>query len=147
MREREPGNQYKVLFKAAAERLRDAELMRTFLDRIVRWMECRALMGPICVNVEERIRAAGDEPWVDEGGISGVILLSTSHVALHTWPLGEKAVLDAYSCRPYDLDILRDALRLHYDPHTMTIYDLSNALEWDACNTGVTNEALDGEGT
>lgn len=134
MRDREPGTHCKVLFKADVELLRSSELMKKFLVLVVKRMDCRVLAGPICVNVEERIREAGDEPWVDEGGISGVLLLSTSHVAMHTWPLREKAVLDAYSCRPYSRDLLIDALRLHYNPHTMTIYDLSNALEWDDRN-------------
>jgi S-adenosylmethionine/arginine decarboxylase-like enzyme len=38
----------------------------------------------------------------DEGGISVVALISTSHIAIHTWPSVGFFMFDLVSCRPFD---------------------------------------------
>ena len=47
------------------------------------------------------------EPFEDEGGVTGIGVLSTSHCAVHTWPLRSFFVMDVYSCRDFDVDIVR----------------------------------------
>lgn len=66
------------------------------------------------VNPEilERVKATGN--FEDEGGISTIQVISTSHITLHAWPLQNYFALDAFSCKDYDaqkaLDIIRKTL-------------------------------------
>ncbi len=49
------------------------------------------------------------------GGVTGVLLLTESHVAVHTWPERESCTIDAFTCgeaEPRDVvRVFREALR------------------------------------
>lgn len=38
----------------------------------------------------------------DEGGITGVVVISTSHMSIHCWPLQKFFSLDVFSCKSFD---------------------------------------------
>ena len=43
------------------------------------------------------------ETHYDSGpGITDVLVITESHIALHTWPEHKVVTFDMYSCRPYD---------------------------------------------
>jgi S-adenosylmethionine decarboxylase len=63
------------------------------------------------------LRAAGEAQWrvfPGEGGITGLLLLTESHLACHTFPERGFAAFNLYCCRPREdwpwPDRLRDAL-------------------------------------
>ena len=64
--------------------------------------------------VEEDIAKLGREPFEDEGGISVLACLSTSHIAIHTWPLRCEFHLDIYSCREFDKEAFIKTLKEHF---------------------------------
>lgn len=45
--------------------------------------------------------------WHDEGGVSVVALISTSHMALHVWPKDRYFMFDLVSCREFCVDTIR----------------------------------------
>lgn len=56
----------------------------------------------------------------DDWGISGVVLIAESHIALHTFPEKEFFTLDIFSCKDFDVriavDIALDILQpIHFD--------------------------------
>lgn len=60
------------------------------------------------VEIElEKLRAV---PFEDEGGVTVVGVLSTSHASIHTWPARGFFVLDVYSCRDFERSHVRDVL-------------------------------------
>lgn len=67
---------------------------------------------PVDPSVLERVRETGN--FEDEGGITGVQVISTSHLSIHAWPLQRFLSLDAFSCKDFDSDlalgIIREAL-------------------------------------
>ena len=80
----------------------------------------------------------------DEGGVTGICVLSTSHCSIHTWPLRPFFVMDVYSCRDFDpadrlaaLAALEDAETkgevltgvLYVNTHKPTFTDLLNLSE------------------
>lgn len=70
-----------------AERLRDAALLRALFDRIV---------GELGLN------PAGDplfRTFPGEGGVTGLLLLTESHLACHTFPERGFAAFNLYCCR------------------------------------------------
>ena len=58
------------------------------------------LADPVAVEVPiDESKLASDE---DEGGVSYFCLITTSHMAIHVWPLRKTFMLDIFSCRPFD---------------------------------------------
>ncbi|HYN85705.1 MAG TPA: S-adenosylmethionine decarboxylase [Pyrinomonadaceae bacterium] len=70
-----------------AERLRDAEHLRALIGRVVRELD---------------LRVVGEGQWhkfPGEGGVTGLLLLSESHLACHTYPELQVATFNLYCCR------------------------------------------------
>lgn len=71
----------------------------------------------------------------DHGGVSGIVVLSTSHVAVHTRIRKVKEItygfftLDLYSCRSFADEPVRETLEEFFAAATVKITDLSGALE------------------
>jgi S-adenosylmethionine decarboxylase len=56
-----------------------------------------------CIVDELELHATGEPVWhvfPGQGGITGVLLLSESHLACHTFPERGFAAFDLYCCRP-----------------------------------------------
>ena len=67
---------------------------------------------PVDPVILERCRRTG--VFEDEGGISTIQVISTSHLSLHAWPLQNFFSLDAFSCKDFNaelaLSIIRESL-------------------------------------
>jgi S-adenosylmethionine decarboxylase len=66
--------------------LRDESLLRTILDRIIRELGLQAI----------------DSVWhtfPGEGGVTGMVLLTESHLTCHTYPEHQTATFNLYCCR------------------------------------------------
>jgi len=46
----------------------------------------------------------------DDGGVTGTVILTTSHAAIHTWPLQRQLSFDMFSCQDFAADELLDFL-------------------------------------
>src|SRR6185295_20193087 len=82
-------------------------------------------------EVETEIEKLGKEPFEDEGGVTGVCVLSTSHCSIHTWPLRPFFVMDVYSCRDFDEQVVRKMIRERFETTKVRITDLTYALAQD----------------
>ena len=72
----------------APDRLRSTEVLAALFERIVR---------------EAGLRPAGEPAWKafpGEGGVTGLLLLTESHLACHTFPERGFAAFNLYCCRP-----------------------------------------------
>jgi len=67
---------------------------------------------PVNPDILDRVRATG--VFEDEGGISTLLAITTSHLSLHAWPLQNFFSLDTFSCKDFDaelaLKIVRESL-------------------------------------
>lgn len=55
-------------------------------------------------------------------GLSGVVVIAESHVALHTWPEQRFAAIDIFSCSPrLRLDVLRSRIEEWLHPDRVTV--------------------------
>lgn len=65
-------------------------------------------------EILKRVQQTGQ--FEDEGGISCIQVISTSHLTIHAWPLQKYFAMDAFSCKMYDdeaaLRIVRDRLNI-----------------------------------
>jgi S-adenosylmethionine decarboxylase len=89
--------------------LRDVEaLKRLFADLIA----------------ELKLTVVGAPQWhafPGEGGVTGLALLSESHLAIHTFPEHGFAALSIYSCRPRAAPDFEQLLARHLEPQNVTV--------------------------
>lgn len=45
-------------------------------------------------------------------GVTGFILLAESHISIHTWPEHSYAAVDVFSCKPFDVGMVTEALKV-----------------------------------
>lgn len=64
---------------------------------------------PVDPAVLERVRRTGK--FEDEGGISAIQVISTSHMSLHAWPLQKFFSLDAFSCKDFNAELALSIIR------------------------------------
>jgi len=122
------GRHIKVIGKGCPTRMRSVDGVRHFLEDLVQQLGMRCLGQPHTYEVAEEIARIGVEPFEDEGGTTGFVVLSTSHCAIHTWPLRETFVMDVYSCRDFEPAVVERLLVQHFEAHALKLTDLSHAL-------------------
>src|SRR5215831_16466709 len=96
------GRHVKVLGRGSAALLGNPSQVESMLRDLIDVLGMRILGEPHMYEVETEIAKLGKEPFEDEGGVTGVCVLSTSHCSIHTWPLRPFFVMDVYSCRDFD---------------------------------------------
>ncbi len=64
---------------------------------------------PCDPKILERVKKTGQ--FEDEGGITSIQVISTSHMSLHAWPLQNFFSLDAFSCKDFNADLALSIIR------------------------------------
>jgi S-adenosylmethionine decarboxylase len=76
---------------------------------------------PVDPAVVERVKRTG--VFEDSGGITGVQVISTSHLSFHAWPVEKFFSLDAFSCKDFNanlaLKIVRESMGVVDDNTTI----------------------------
>lgn len=124
------GRHIKILGLGAPDSLGSAANVKSTLVELVDVLGMRVLGVPHMYEVETEIEKLGVEPFEDEGGVTGVCVLSTSHCAIHTWPLRSFFVMDVYSCRDFDPELVSALLEKRLGAHALRVTDLSHALAY-----------------
>lgn len=63
---------------------------------------------PVDPAILERVKLTGK--FEDEGGLSSIQVLSTSHLSLHSWPLQRFFSADCFSCKEFNAPLSRSIL-------------------------------------
>jgi S-adenosylmethionine decarboxylase len=108
----------------------DVKTVETMLVDLIDVLGMRILDRAHMYEVETEISKLGVEPFEDEGGVTGVCVLSTSHCSIHTWPLRPFFVMDVYSCRDFDSSSVEMLLAERLGAYDLQITDVSEALEY-----------------
>ncbi|MCC7534917.1 MAG: S-adenosylmethionine decarboxylase [Deltaproteobacteria bacterium] len=124
------GRHIKVLARGDAALLGKATVVESMLQDLVSRLGMRMLGEAHMYEVETEIAKLGVEPFEDEGGVTGVAVLSTSHCSIHTWPLRPFFVMDVYSCRDFDASVVESLLVDKLGAYDVQITDVSHALEY-----------------
>jgi len=125
------GRHIKVLGRGDATRLGSAKTVESALRELVDLLGMRLLGAPHLYEVETEIAKLGVEPFEDEGGVTGICVLSTSHCSIHTWPLRPFFVMDVYSCRDFEPAHVEQHLAKALGAYDVQVTDVSFALEYD----------------
>jgi len=124
------GRHVKVLGRGPSALLGSAKSVETMLRELVELLGMRLLGEPHLYEVETEIAKLGVEPFEDEGGVTGICVLSTSHCSIHTWPLRPFFVMDVYSCRDFDAALVEKHLAKSLGAYDVQVTDVSFALEY-----------------
>jgi S-adenosylmethionine decarboxylase len=124
------GRHVKLLGRGVPSLLSSAKTVESMLRDLVELLGMRLLGAPHLYEVETEIAKLGVEPFEDEGGVTGICVLSTSHCSIHTWPLRPYFVMDVYSCRDFDPALVEQHLTKSLGAYDVQVTDLSFALEY-----------------
>jgi S-adenosylmethionine decarboxylase len=124
------GRHIKVLGRGSASRMGNAKVVESMLVDLIDVLGMRMLDKAHMYEVETEIAKLGVEPFEDEGGVTGVCVLSTSHCSIHTWPLRPFFVMDVYSCRDFDAADVERFLSERLGAYDLQVTDVSAALEY-----------------
>ena len=91
------------------EKLSDLGMISELLDIFPTKLEMTKIMPPYVFKYD-----GGEvkEDW----GISGVVLIAESHIALHTFPEKEFFTFDIFSCKEFDVRVAVDILLEVFQP-------------------------------
>lgn len=118
------------LYGVAFEALKDSSKAERFLMEGVKAAGMRPLDGPWVYDIRKQLELQGQQPYPDEPeGVTGVVVLSTSHVAIHTNPHRGHAIIDCYSCRDFYPTAVVEVARQEYRFQHHQVFDLSYALD------------------
>ena len=93
--------------------INDAELVGDLLNELVELVGMKILRPAEIVAVPLDPSVASGE---DDGGVTGTVILTTSHASIHTWPLRGHVSFDLFSCKDFNvmkvIDFLTEKLGL-----------------------------------
>jgi S-adenosylmethionine decarboxylase len=72
----------------------------TMFDRLVDTLQMEYLQRPTAIRVPMDPDKLNSKD--DEGGWSVICQITTSHIALHGWPMRGAFMMDIFSCREFD---------------------------------------------
>lgn len=64
-------------------------------------LDMQIIGEPTFVEIELDPKKLTGNEFQDDGGITGMCIISTSHFALHAWTLRKFFSMDIFSCKPY----------------------------------------------
>ncbi len=81
-------------YHADPDKLDDLELARSVLNALPKELQLSRVLEPHVVRM--------DQSRPDAAGITGVVILAESHIAIHTFPLKRFLSLDVFSAKEFD---------------------------------------------
>ena len=95
-----------------------------FLTDLVGRIGMRILAGPL-------VAEENGDPM--HRGWSGVIILYESHAAIHTYPELGQAFLDIFSCKPYEVELVKEILSESFGSFTIVEQNVFNrGIHWSS---------------
>lgn len=95
-----------------------------FLRKLVEDIDMHCL-GNHIYDVPISLKRRGETPLHDEGGVTGMAVLTTSHIAIHTWPEDSGARIDVDSCRDFDPKVVEGLLMEFFRATEISLMDVS----------------------
>jgi S-adenosylmethionine decarboxylase len=80
----------------------NSEKLTEIFKRLASALEMQIIMGPEFLEVELDPSKLTSDVFQDEGGITGMCVISTSHMSIHCWPLRKCFSMDVFSCKTFN---------------------------------------------
>lgn len=76
--------------------------LKNAFEKLAEELEMKIIMGPDFLEVELDPAKLQSDVFQDEGGITGMCVISTSHMSIHCWPIRKCFSMDVFSCKDFD---------------------------------------------
>lgn len=93
-------------------------LITLMLD-LVKVLDMQLIWGPKFKSVKIEPKRLTGDVFQDEGGISGVCMIGTSHISIHVWPLRRHFSMDVFSCKTFDEEKAKKTVERHFGAETV----------------------------
>ena len=103
-----------------SDQLADENVVRVMLD------ELPGLMGMTKITQPNVLRYTGSKP--EDWGVSGVVMIAESHIAVHTFPARRLVWADVFSCKDFDESIVIEEFKRRFSLGQMEIHNLRREL-------------------
>jgi S-adenosylmethionine decarboxylase len=133
----EAGKHIKVqIYKVGLALLSSVSTIQRYLAETVEATGMRTLGEPHVYDIKTELVKQGLEVDLNEPeGVTGIAVLSTSHVAIHTWPHRGYAIIDIFSCRDFQSAPIVAVLERLFAPQAINIADLTYSLRFPEAPT------------
>lgn len=93
------------------DKLASKELLTDLLNRLPDMMDMTKVMEPYVFDYQD---ATIPEDW----GVSGIVIIAESHLAIHTFPEKGFVTIDIFSCKDFDANMAVSEIVKAYEPET-----------------------------
>ena len=118
--------------------LNDEEFVFNFLN------ELPELIGMHKISPPQVTKYPGRPDSFDKGGISAFVLISESHITIHTFVEQKHAFIDIFSCNDFDIEKAEEHIRQKFRPQKVDRNLFSRGLEFPK-KVAVAKEIVDAE--
>jgi S-adenosylmethionine decarboxylase len=98
----------------------NSEKLTEIFKRLADALEMQIILGPEFLEVELDPTKLQSDVFQDEGGITGMCVISTSHMSIHCWPLRKCFSMDVFSCKTFDADKAKSLVESLLDVEKMS---------------------------
>ena len=85
-------------YGCSESRLKDFKFVLNFLDKLPGMIDMHKIADPYAIDYP------GRPDSFDKGGISAMVLIAESHIAIHTFPAQNYMSVDIFSCKNFDIE-------------------------------------------
>lgn len=93
--------------------------LTTLMLDLVKVLDMQLIFGPLFKKVKLEPKKLTGDVFQDEGGISGICMIGTSHISVHVWPLRRHFSMDVFSCKSFDEAKAKATLEKHFQPENV----------------------------
>ncbi len=93
------------------EKLKDAKFILKFLKNTPKKFGMHIIKEPFLISYDEN-----PETW-DNGGVSAIVIIAESHIAIHTFPGNDGFMsLDMFSCKEFNIEKIISIINKEFKP-------------------------------
>ena len=104
-----------------AKKLQDPEYLRRFLDEFPMTLGMTKISQPLIINY--------DAPKFEDSGVTGFVIIAESHISVHTFPHRDLVNIDIFSCKSFDAQQAREAVKRLFGLQEVETWILERGLE------------------
>ena len=87
------------------KKIGDANYLKAFLNKLVELIKMKAMTNPIILE------ATAEMP-----GLTGVVILATSHISIHTFTDTNHVAMDVFSCKDFQESVVTEYVEQELNP-------------------------------
>ena len=107
-------------YECNSDQLEDVYVLTTFIQEVITKIDMTPLGDPVF-----HILAPGQTAIASDYGVTGFCVFMESHMSLHTFPYKRFMVLDVFSCKPFDQEVVLSLVSTYFSPITCDVHMVS----------------------